>query len=342
MEIGAIITVAGGEEAALGVGKSTWRTRQPDNGCFSWCELMGKNLVERTIERLHRARIESPVVIIEGEEAHHLFPSRAPSADTFLSTWETAVANQLSQGIHSLLLVRLDSYVDFDAENLLDFHHNSASLLTQVYSHKTALEIAVVDASQLRSGTDSYRARLSRLISKIRRYEFTGYWNRLRNPQDFRSLAQDALVGRAGILPIGKEVSPGIWMGEGVHVDSTANIVGPVFIGANTEVKASCKISAASTIERNCKIDYGTSVSDCSILPETYLGIGLHVRRAIVGKKRLFNLDRDVEIEISDNKIIGRNFSSLPVFSKAKSLWPGSADSRSKTICQPSPLNSHL
>ncbi len=342
MEIGAIITVAGGEEATLGTGISAWKTRQPDNGCFAWCDVLGKNLTDRAVDRLRAARVEAPVVIVEGEDAHHLFPSRSPSADKFLATWEAAVASQLNAGIHSLLLMRLDSYVDFDAAHLLDFHHSSSASLTHAYSHKSALEVAVVDAAQLRAGTDSYRTRLSRMVAKLRRYEFAGYVNRLRHPQGFRTLAQDGLLGRAGLVPVGKEVSPGIWMANGVRIDASASIVGPAYVGASTEIKASCKVVGATTIERDCKIDFGTTVNDCSVLPETYVGIGLNVRRAIVGKKHLFNLDRDVEIEISDNKIIGRNFSSLPVLSKAKSLWTGSANSRLKTICQPSAYNSHL
>ncbi|MDP9160983.1 MAG: hypothetical protein M3O09_12250, partial [Acidobacteriota bacterium] len=110
MEIGAIITVAGGEEAALGTGNSAWKTRQPDNGCFAWCDVLGKNLTDRAVDRLRVARIEAPVVIVEGEDSHHLFPSRSPSADKFLATWEAAVDSQLNLGIHSLLIMRLDSY----------------------------------------------------------------------------------------------------------------------------------------------------------------------------------------------------------------------------------------
>lgn len=341
MEIGAIITVAGGEELAAVPGKSKRWTHPPENGCFAWCDVLGKNLVDHTISRLQGSGVESWAVIPEGEEPQHLFPSRAPSADKFLSSWEDAVSGQLSSGITTLLLIRLETYVDIDISSLLNFHFSTGSEVTQAYAHKSALEVAAVNADGLRRGVGSLRGRLSRMLPQLRRYEFSGYVNRLRNPQDFRSLGQDALVGRAGITPKGKEVAPGIWLGEGASVDATATIVGPAFIGAASEVNGSCSISGASAIERDCKVDYGTTVADCSVLPETYLGIGLKFRRAIVGRKRIFHLDRDVEIEISDNKLIGGNFKSLPVFTRVRGYWFNS-DSSSRTICQPTSTNSHL
>lgn len=342
MEIGAIITVAGGEELAADSGKLKRNAHPPENGCFAWCDVLGRNLVDRTISRLRDSGIESAIVIPEGEEPQHLFPSRAPSADKFLSSWEQAVSAQTTSGVTALLFIRLETYIDIDISGLLNFHFNTSSDGTQAYAQKTALEIAVVNAAGLRSGNGSMRSRLSRMLPTLRRYEFPGYLNRLRNPQDFRSLAQDGLVGRAGIVPVGKEVASGIWLGDGATVDSTARIAGPAFIGANTEVKASCRISGATTIERDCKIDYGTTVSDCSVLPQTYLGIGLRVSRAIVGRRRLFHLDRDVEVEISDKKLIGGNFKSHPVFSKVRGYWFSSADSSGKTFYQPTSYNTHL
>lgn len=339
MDIGAIITVAGGEELAIEPGKRKRKAHPPENGSFAWCDVLGKNLVDRAISRLQDSGIVAPVVLLEREEPQDLFPSRAPSADHFLSAWEEAVSGQLSSGINTLLMMRLETYTDLDVKNLLSFHFNTGSELTQAYSQKNALEVAVINTAGLRRGKGSMRSRLSHLLPKLRRYEFSGYLNRLRNPQDFRNLAQDGLVGRAGIAPSGKEVASGIWLGDGATVDSTARIMGPTFIGARTEVKASCRISGATTIERDCKIDYGTTVSDCSVLPETYLGIGLRLNRAIAGRNRVFHLDRDVEVEISDKKLIGGNFKSHPVFSKVRGYWFSSAGASAKTFYQPTSTN---
>ncbi|MGH9511785.1 MAG: hypothetical protein ACRD2U_06575 [Terriglobales bacterium] len=273
-------------------------------------EILGETLLKRTLNRMRESGIGQPTVLYEESGSESIFPSRVPRAGKFFHQWEAAVGEHLNQGADILVLIRLGAHLEVDFAKLLEFHRESSSILTQVYDRKSAFDTAVVSAQQLNCETGSYRGRLSALIPYHKRYEFSGYANRLRGPQDFRKLAQDGLTGRSSIRPVGREVSPGIWIGDGADVDSTTRITAPAYIGAHTRVKGSCRINGATTIERDCEVDFGTSVTDSSVLPGTYLGVGLNFVHSIVTADRIFHIDRNVEVEISDPNLLGKRRSA--------------------------------
>jgi hypothetical protein len=56
-------------------------------------------------------------------------------------------------------------------------------------------------------------------------------------------------------------------------------------------------------------------VTDSCVLAGTYLGMGLNVVHSIVGPHRLFHLDRNIGMEISDSRLIGRRLTT-PLLSR--------------------------
>ena len=211
----------------------------------------------------------------------------------------------------TLLLVRTGGYSDLAFEELLRFHGERGAALTQAYAADGSLDMAVVNTNFLRDVDGAYRKTLSGLISDQERFFYRGYVNRLCRPQDFHRLTEDALSGKCDLRPVGTEVGPGIWFGSGAEVDESCAIDGPAFVGAGTRIAACCNISGGSAIERDCEIDCGTTVEQSWILQETYVGLGLNVRRSIVSNQRMFHLDRKTEIAISDPRLI-RATKSLP------------------------------
>jgi hypothetical protein len=259
-------------------------------------------------------------VLFEPPDSHSLIPSGSSTADSFSSAWETAVAQQLNDGAEALLLLRLGAYLEIDFRDLLRFHRDTSSGLTQVYGRKSAFDLGVVSADHLRTEAGSYRRRLSALIPRSQRYNFLGYSNKLREPADLRRLVQDVLTGRNAIRPAGEQAEPGIWIGDGASVDPSASLCGPLYIGANTQIKGSCIINQGTTIERDCEVDFGTTVTDSCVLPGTYIGMGLNIVHSIVAPNRLFHLDRNVGMDISDARIIGSRLPSSILAGFTKSI----------------------
>jgi UDP-3-O-[3-hydroxymyristoyl] glucosamine N-acyltransferase len=150
---------------------------------------------------------------------------------------------------------------------------------------------------------------------------FNGYVNRLKHPADFRRLAQDAFLGRNKLVPVGNEVRPGVWIGSGAVIDPSAVISSPVYIGAETHVQAMCTIAEMSTVERGCMVDCGTLVENSSVLADTYLGMGLTVCNSVVGMGKLFHLERNVEVSIADERLVGKITRSKSLLASARSLF---------------------
>jgi hypothetical protein len=356
VNIGVIVTIAGPPHTETD-GKSAPRKRFEHANATSQllmgapaatCDVLGQSIMDRVIARLRGFGTQRISIISEGKLAGCTATSpnaslyRAGSTPGFWPAWDSVVSDYLNQGIETLLLVRLGPYVELDLLDLLRFHRETASPLTQVYKGQTALDLVVVDAAPLRDGEGSFRSRLSALIPQRKRYAFAGYTNRLAGPADFRRLVQDALLGRCGIRPAGREVRPGIWYGENARVDRSATIVAPAFIGAETCVEASCTIMGASAVERQCEVDCGTTVDDCCVFPGTYLGMGLNVTHALVKGSRLFHLNRHIEMEIGDSRLIGTTSPSRQLGRRARSVLGSNGTFGSSLVTRTSQLASLL
>jgi hypothetical protein len=63
-------------------------------------------------------------------------------------------------------------------------------------------------------------------------------------------------------------------------------------------------ITRFSSVEKGCYVDYGTVIEDSSILENTHVGIWLDVCNSLAKGSKLFNLERNVILEISDPSIL--------------------------------------
>jgi hypothetical protein len=341
VNIGVIVTIAGHRPSESDDGKGAPRKRIENANAkttsqllmgspMGSCDVLGQSIIDRVVARLRGSGAQRISIISEGPlpgcTANSASSSlyRTGSTPGFWPAWDSVVSEYLNHGVETLLLLRLGAYVELDLLDLLRFHRDTPSPLTQVYHRHTALDAVLVDAAPLREGMGSFRTRLSTLIPQRQGYSFAGYTNLLAGPADFRRLVQDALSGQCGIRPVGREVRPGIWYGEGTRVDRSATILAPAFIGAETCIEASSIISGASAVERQCEVDCGTTVDDCCVLPGTYLGMGLNVQHAVVKGSKLFHLNREIEVEISDSRLIGTTSPSRQLSRRARSvLGPG-------------------
>lgn len=323
MHVAAIITIPGSQAQT--------DTRQDGLAMPSpaaHCDLLGRTVLERVLDRVRIFGI--------GEIA--LIPENPPHAgEGFWSAWDEVVSNYLGHGLQTLLLIRIGPYLEIDLLDFLRFHRETSSPLTQVYGQQRALDLVAVEAAQLREGSGSFRNRLRTIIPRHHRYAFSGYTNRLKDARDFRQLAKDALLGNAAIRPIGREIDANVWVGDGARVDASANIEGPAYIGKRTIIRPGAVITGASTVEQDCEIDVATRVHDSCIMRNTYIGAGLHVRNAVVGEKRLVRLDRAVQVEFRDSRLIGNptRFGTV-----VKNAWMARASRRDSG--KPQRLEAHL
>lgn len=315
MHVGAIVTVPGRVQLQQGTPQASPRvaasTTLEISPIARW-DVLGKSTLDRTIERLHAFGVGEVTVI--PEQPPDLPLPKSPNS--FWSSWEEAISNFLQFDLETLLLFRVGPYVELDVPDFLRFHRETSSAMTQVYDRRGALDLVAIDGRRLAKGTGSFRGRLRDLIPGHQRYQFTGYSNRLSSGSDFRRLVKDALIGIARLRPIGKEISANVWFGEDAHIDKSARLLAPAYIGKNCRVNAACVISGASAIEQRSQVDCGTVVNDSCILPNTYIGPGLKLYGTIVYQETLFHLDRNLELRFHDHKLFGRTRSGEALLSR--------------------------
>jgi hypothetical protein len=241
------------------------------------------------------------------------------------SSWEEAAQAFLSQGIQTLLLVKLNQYFEVDLADFLRFHDATASKLTQVFLGNQPISLVLVQASELRAKGTSLRRQLAETIPQRRRYQFNGYLNPLHGLDDFRQLCSDAFANRCRLRPIGHEIAPGLYAAEDTFIHSTVTVTGPAYLGTRASVGAGCVISGPVALEHGCQIDCGTSLENCFVTHNTYVGPGLNLKNALAGPGWLYNLEHKTVLTIHDPRLLGEN-RSLNFLNRAKSLlsqtWP--------------------
>jgi hypothetical protein len=320
MQIGAILMLSGAEDSAYPSVLDCLRFKKHATSLLpATANILGRNLIERTIVRLRDAGIDSAITIPNSPAWEKLWPAGPLASDGSISAWKKAVARWDRQGADALVLLRPNFYSDLDFAELVRFHVERNAAMTQVYAAGGLADVAIVNMQILRDRCGQYPSARSQSLPRKELFYYRGYLNRLRKPADFARLVEDALFGRCRLRPLGTEVASGIWFGDGAEVDRSCVIASPSFIGKGTRIAVCGRVGPGSAIEDNCEIDAGTSVSESWILPGTYVGLGLNVRRSIVGPQRIFHLDRETEVAVSDRRLIGAT-QSLPLLKAAAGL----------------------
>lgn len=315
MDLAAIIIVGArpeeGETARDGCG------RDSSAGVFAGIpiallDLLGKSVAHHVADRLRRAGVEA-VTALTGEgtcEEGNRGDSQAqlsclPAKELWRAA-EEAFSAYASEGVENVLLLRLGAYAEFDLDTLLHFHSDHRQNATVIFDQAgDPLDAALVQAARRTDATFLIRngLRATRLPSEP--YVMPGYVNRLENVRDLRRLAQDTLLMRCEIRPQGREIKPGVWVGEDTRIHRTARVLAPAFVGTRAKLRAASVVTRCSVVEHHAEVDCGTVLEDTTVLPYTYVGAGLDASHAVAGLGRLVHLRRDAEVEIADARLLG-------------------------------------
>ena len=270
-------------------------------------DLLGKSVAHHVADRLRLAGVEAvaevPAETTLGDNEAN--PSGLPANELWRAA-EEAFSAYASEGVENVLLLRLGPYAEFDLDALLRFHSDRRQNATVVCDQDgRPLDGAIAQAVRRTDASFLIRngLRATRLPSEP--YVMRGYVNRLENARDLRRLAQDALLMRCGIRPDGREVKPGVWVGEHARIHRTARLLAPAFVGARAKLRAASVVTRCSVVEHHAEVDCGTVLEDTTVLPYTYVGPGLDASHAVAGFGRLVHLRRDAEVEIADPRLLG-------------------------------------
>ena len=292
-----------------------------ERGFLATVEVLGQSILRRMIERLLGGGVGAVSVFARASELCESF-NDISNVEVVLSDdpWHDAtraVARFAANQPKQLLILCIGPYVELDVAAALQFHGQQREGVARAFDAEHPLDIWIVDPQKL-PGSEELPAAL--LLVEAAQYEVNGYVNRLENPHDLRRLITDSLTARCDMRPHGFEVRPGVWMCEGADVKRGARLVPPVFIGCDVKISEQALITRCSNVERDSHVDFGTVVEDSTILPNSYLGIGLDLCHSIVHGNNLVNLQHGVILSITDDAVMRQN---KAFWDNDRHLWAG-------------------
>jgi hypothetical protein len=291
---------------------------------YAFADVLGQPVVYRVLDRL-KATAEISALTVVTEAPPSIWPVGANAANG-RGTWMHAAGDQLwrageqafadyaQAGAEHILILRVGAYTELDFADFLKYHAQQQHHVTcAVDPQGLPLDIYAVSGSRRNDAARLFRHHLRKFRGKCQYYPFDGYLNRLTSPHDLRHMAIAGLMQRIQIRPEGAEIKPGVWVGRGAQIHRRARVLSPAFIGAGCRVRAASVITRCCSLEHHTVVDCGTVVENVSTLPFTYLGAGLDVTHSVVGRSRVWNLKRSVEVEFADARLIGEASPNAPL-----------------------------
>lgn len=272
--------------------------------------LFGRSSVSRLAERLVENGVDSVSIFSSDQAADQkaLPPQvcwkKNDSPENIWRAAEDEFAELAQRGAEVVLLVRMGPYIELNLDNLLQFHIDQRSRVTQVCDAAGPLDYFVISSSRRNDAAQLFRTGLTKSRVPVREFYFPTYVNRLEHPKDFRQLAVDSFNLKTSIRPGGKEIRPGIWKEDGARIDRGARVIAPAYIGAGSRIRASALVTRGSAIEHHSLIDCGTAVDNSTVLPYSHMGPGLDLCNSILSVQQITNLRRNVLVKIEDPMLV--------------------------------------
>ncbi len=113
-------------------------------------------------------------------------------------------------------------------------------------------------------------------------YVADGYWSDIGNLEQYREAHYDILTGKAKVSIPGREVKPGIWLGDSVEIAPEARVVGPVLLGDYCRVKDGANVESFTVVGNYGIINEGTSIKRGILWNHCYLGPHSEIRGGIL------------------------------------------------------------
>jgi len=132
-------------------------------------------------------------------------------------------------------------------------------------------------------------------------YVAEGYWCDVGNLEQYLSVHRDILDGLVDIKIPGHRLENNVWLGDGVEIDDSVQIKGPVLLGNHVKVEPGSKIREYSVVGNNVVIKRENFIHRVVIMDNTYIGPSCHVRGSVVGR----NCDIKSGVRIEEGAVLG-------------------------------------
>lgn len=110
---------------------------------------------------------------------------------------------------------------------------------------------------------------------------------------------------QSGFVRTGRETSEDVVVGRGARIHPSAKVVGPVYVGERCLVGPGAEIGPNAFVGADSIIENEGILADCAVFPHTYVGPRLEVRRKLVYRSTMYDLDRKVSLDAVEDFLLG-------------------------------------
>ena len=146
------------------------------------------------------------------------------------------------------------------------------------------------------------------------------YWCDVGDLNSYIQTHIDILEDEKNHILIGKNMSNGIWVGEGTIIEKNTRIYPPVYIGKNSIVKSFAVIEPYTVIGDNCFIGEGTSIKRSIIWDNVSILNDCEIRKSVLCN----DIKVDEKVRIFDSSAIGAftRIGKLSTIRPKVKIWP--------------------
>ncbi len=156
------------------------------------------------------------------------------------------------------------------------------------------------------------------------------YWSDIGNLEQYREAQNDLLSGESGLPVPGREVSPGIWVGERTVIEDGVTLNKPVCIGADCRIKKGSIIGPNTVIGDGTVVDTEASIKESVVWEGVYIGHGVQAEGSIICRRCIIKRDAVLreDVVVGDNTLV-----DVGATLKARvKVWPDKQIERGATL----------
>jgi len=112
---------------------------------------------------------------------------------------------------------------------------------------------------------------------------------------------------------LGKEVSPGVWLGRNTVIHPSSQLIPPVLLADNVRIGKDVVIGPEVVIGANTIISNQASIHYSTIFENTYVGQLIHIDDRLVDRNLVIDADSSEHIHISDQFLLNETPRSISV-----------------------------
>ncbi|MBC8163045.1 MAG: NDP-sugar synthase [Roseiflexaceae bacterium] len=152
-------------------------------------------------------------------------------------------------------------------------------------------------------------------------YPSDAYWTDIGKPQTYIDVHHDILMNKVRYSFRGREIADRVWAEGDVNVDSSAQLHGPIVLGAGVSIGPEAQITGPAVLGAGCQIGARAHLQHVVLWEGAVVGEDAQLDSCVVGRGSRVS----AKARLSDGAIIGDNCEIGPENQLAHGIriWPG-------------------